>query len=99
MRKFLLWMVLMGTVAGCSTLMGSHELQPGMTRAEVLEIFGPPVTLTTRDGDPAEYLNYPAEAILSSSGKSGATYSIAIVDGRVDAHGESFRLGITDVGF
>ena len=99
MRKFLLGALLVLTAAGCSTLIGSQVLQPGMTRAEVLELFGPPVTLTTRDGDPAEYLNYPAEIIQSTPGRIGSTYSIAIVGGRVDAHGESVRLGLTDVGF
>lgn len=99
MRKFFLGTLLVLTAAGCSTLTGSQVLQPGMTRAEVLELFGPPVTLTTRDGDPAEYLNYPADAIQSARGEIGATYSIAIVDGRVNAHGESVRLGLSDVGF
>jgi len=98
MRAILLVTVLAVALIGCGTMAKTDGIKAGMTKQEVLEAFGPPVTLTTRAGDPAEYLHYPSRAI-SASDSNGATYSIAIVNGRVNAHGESFRLGITDVGF
>lgn len=100
MKRFFLFIaVAIITVSGCSTFGNGKTIKLGMSKQDVLSAFGPPVTLTTRAGDPAEYLHYKPETLGHEEQVGESAYSIAILNGRVQAYGQPHELGITDVGF
>jgi len=88
-------------LAGCTTAHEARRVTPGMTRAEVLEIMGPPKEIQTVEG--VEYLEYHVWRGYGVGSEWAETprherifwdpeeiIFIRLKDGRVDAYGKEF---------
>ena len=77
--SFLLSLILL---AGCATKPSPlSKVSPGMTRDEVVQTLGKPVS--TSAGEGVEFLNY-----LLSDGRSKQAYYVRLREGKVDATGK-----------
>jgi hypothetical protein len=87
MRIFL-WLafILTALIVGCATSHKMNEISLGMTKQQVIEKLGPPVSTSATSG--VEYLNYRFSE-TSDHAYYGITtpYYVRIVDGKVDAFG------------
>jgi outer membrane protein assembly factor BamE (lipoprotein component of BamABCDE complex) len=64
-----------------------NQIQPGMTKQEVIKIMGPPVTVASDGG--AEYMTYRlATSFGDFNGSDTSDYFVRIIDGKVDAYGQ-----------
>lgn len=77
---------------GCATSHKMNSVSVGMTKRQVMEALGPPVSTSATQG--VEYLNYRFSE-TSDHAFYGVTtpYFVRIIDGKVDAYG---RLGDFD---
>lgn len=91
--KFKSWLIMtLMIVSGCATASKINRVSVGMTKNEVIDVMGKPVSTSATEG--TEYLNYS----LSETGDHafyGITtpYYIRLINGRVDAYG---RMGDFD---
>lgn len=87
--RLCLVLILMALIVGCATSHKINKIGIGMTKQQVIEVLGPPVSTSATSG--VKYLNYR----FSETGDHafyGITtpYFVRIVDGMVEAYG---RLG------
>jgi|ERR1039457_299982 outer membrane protein assembly factor BamE (lipoprotein component of BamABCDE complex) len=82
-------------LSGCATISSDkmNSISLGMTKQEVLEIMGPPVSTSAMSG--AELLNYTFSETQNDAinGRPKTPYFIRIVNGKVDAYGRQGDLG------
>ena len=79
-------------LAGCATAHKMNQIAIGMTKQQVIEVLGPPVSTSAKSG--VEYLNYSFSE-TDDQAFYGVTspYFVRIVDGKVESYG---RLGDFD---
>lgn len=79
MRKSILILLLALSVAGCAPWIGMHNIEPGMTKSEVLQQMGKPSNSSGSGNE--EYLWYiPVNRFWER-------YYVHLVDGEVEAYG------------
>lgn len=88
-----LWLVLiLVALVGCATSHKINKISLGMTKQQVTEALGPPVSTSATSG--VEYLNYRfSETDDHAFNGTTTPYFVRIVNGKVDAYG---RLGDFD---
>jgi len=92
MRHCLWLVVVFLTLVGCATSHNMNKINLGMTKQQVIEVLGPPVSTSATAG--VEYLNYRFSE-TSDHAFFGITtpYFVRIIEGKVNAYG---RLGDFD---
>lgn len=80
MRGWILWIVLVVLVSGCSPWIGMHNIELGMTKAEVMQQMGKPSNVSGNGNE--EYLWFiPANRFWER-------YYVHLVGGKVEAYGQ-----------
>jgi len=80
MRKLILLIVVVLLLAGCSPWIGMHNIELGMSKAEVMQLMGKPSNSSGSGNE--EYLWYiPANRFWER-------YYVHIVNGKVEAYGQ-----------
>ena len=80
MRKWITMAVLAMLASGCAPWIGIHNVEPGMTKAEVLQQMGKPNNASGSGNE--EYLWY------TPVNRFWERYYIHIVNGKVEAYGQ-----------
>lgn len=79
-------------LAGCATAHKMNQVSLGMTKQQVVQALGPPISTSAKPG--VEYLNYRfSETDIDERQNVTTPYFIRIVDGKVESYG---RLGDFD---
>jgi Small protein A (tmRNA-binding) len=89
-----LWpvLILMLLIVGCATSHKINKISFGMTKQQVIEVLGPPVSTSAKSG--VEYLNYRfSETDDDAFFDITTPYFVRIVDGKLESYG---RLGDFD---
>ena len=80
MRKLILFIVIAALLSGCAPWIGIHNIELGMTKAEVMQQMGKPSNVSGSGSE--EYLWYiPANRFWER-------YYVHIVNGKVEAYGQ-----------
>jgi outer membrane protein assembly factor BamE (lipoprotein component of BamABCDE complex) len=83
MRKLIFLVVLVALLSGCSPWIGIHKIEPGMSKAEVMQQMGKPNSASGSGNE--EYLWYiPANRFWER-------YYVHIVNGKVEAYGQQSK--------
>ena len=86
--KNLIVFILGFALAGCATSGKINTVNIGMSKAEVIEVMGKPVSISAKDG--TEYLNYKlSETFHHAVNGLSTPYYVRIVNGKVDAYGRT----------
>ena len=81
MQKWVLWIVLVVFLSGCSPWIGMYKIELGMSKPEVVQQMGKPSNASGSGNE--EYLWYtPANRFWES-------YYVHLVNGKVEAYGQS----------
>lgn len=80
--------ILLLVITGCATSEKINGVQIGMTKGDVIETMGKPVSVSAKDG--TEYLNYK----LSDTDKDAfngwtSPYYVRLINGKVDSYGRA----------
>lgn len=79
-------------VSGCATAYKMNQISIGMMKQQVVEILGPPVSISAKSG--VEYLNYRfSETDAQARAYVTTPYFVRLVNGKVESYG---RLGDFD---
>ena len=90
-----IWIVIFLLLSGCATSGKMNLVSIGMTKAQVIEALGPPVSTSAADG--VEFMNYRLSE-TDDDALMGVTtpYFVRIVDGKVNAYGRHGDFGTTE---
>jgi len=73
-------------ISGCATAHKMNRISLGMTKEEVIQAMGPPISVSAREG--VEYLNYSLSETASDDFHGWTTpYFVRIINGKVEAYG------------
>jgi len=85
MRKILLMIATVALLAGCAPWIGIHNIELGMTKAEVMQQMGKPSNVSGSGNE--EYLWYiPVNRFWEN-------YYVHIVNGKVESYGQMGKQG------
>jgi len=92
MKNYILIAMMAIALSACATAHKMNKVQLGMTKAEVIKVMGPPVSISAQRG--SEYLNYSFSE-TDDQAFYGITkpYYVRLINGRVESYG---RLGDFD---
>lgn len=80
MRRLTFWALLAALLGGCSPWIGMHNIELGMSKAEVLQQMGKPINVSASGNQ--EFLWYvPANRFWER-------YYVHLINGKVDAYGQ-----------
>jgi outer membrane protein assembly factor BamE (lipoprotein component of BamABCDE complex) len=84
--KYILSLVLIFAIFGCANSSKISEVQIGMTKNQVVEVMGKPVSISAMNG--TEYLNYKLSE-TDNDAYYGFTspYYVRLINGKVDSFG------------
>lgn len=80
MKKLLLFVVIAALLGGCAPWIGMHNIELGMTKAEVMQQMGKPSNVSGSGNE--EYLWY------IPPNRFWERYYVHIVNGKVEAYGQ-----------
>jgi hypothetical protein len=80
MRKWILWMVLVVLVSGCSPWIGMYKIELGMSKPEVIQQMGKPSNASGKGNE--EYLWY------TPANRFWERYYVHLIDGKVESYGQ-----------